>query len=92
MAKDNVGKQLVEIGSESELFHTPEDEAYATVKFAGGVENYPVESENFKGFLSGVYYLRQYLAHLNKSSFPARWLAVIGLDELPTEDPERARH
>lgn len=54
----NKATQLVELASEAELFHTPDDEAYITAPVNGHLETWPVKSDQLNRWLSQQFYLR----------------------------------
>ena len=47
---------LLDFLSEVELWHSPDREAFATVKIGGHFENWPVRSKDFREWLSGRYF------------------------------------
>lgn len=49
---------LVEIGEQSELWHTPNREPYATIEVDGHLENWRLTDKSFKRHLAHQYYLR----------------------------------
>lgn len=44
--------RLVELASNVELFHTPDDEPYASFQFSGHLETWPVKSRGFRDWLT----------------------------------------
>ena len=48
--------QLVALTTDVELFHTPKQEAYATLWVNGHREMWPVESDTFRTFLERCFY------------------------------------
>lgn len=48
--------RLVELASDAELFHTPDDEPYASLEVLGHLETWPVKSRGFREWLTrGLY-------------------------------------
>ncbi len=56
--KKSQRQKLVDLAVEEvELFHTPDEKAYASIRLEGGRrENWPVRSRRFRQFLTGRYY------------------------------------
>lgn len=50
---------LVELASETTLFHTPEGEAYAVIPVKGHRETWPLDSKIFKQWLSKTYWEKE---------------------------------
>ncbi len=57
-AFESQSKKLLDICSEVKLFHTPEDEAFATVRVNGHQETYAVKSSGFKRWILYEFYKR----------------------------------
>ena len=50
---------LIRLAQENiELFHTPNDESFASIKINGHCENFLVDSKLFRKFLMRLYYKR----------------------------------
>lgn len=57
-AKESKADLLIHLAKENiELFHTPNDEPFASIKINGHLENIPVNSKHFRTYLMRVYYL-----------------------------------
>lgn len=54
--------RLVELASNVELFHTPEDEAYASFQFNRHLETWPVNSSGFRNWLTRMLYETEHKA------------------------------
>jgi hypothetical protein len=54
--------RLVELASNVELFHTPDDEAYASFQFSGHLETWPVNSSGFRSWLTRKLYETEHKA------------------------------
>jgi Bifunctional DNA primase/polymerase, N-terminal len=50
---------LVSISLDSEVFHTPDCEAYASIHVNGHIETWPVRSKGFKDWLMHAFYSRE---------------------------------
>jgi hypothetical protein len=58
-AKESKADLVIQLAKENiELFHTPNDEAFASIKINGHLENIPVNSKLFRKFLMRLYYKR----------------------------------
>jgi hypothetical protein len=54
--------RLVELASSVELFHTPDDEPYASFQFNGHLETWPVKSRGFRDWLTRRLYETEHKA------------------------------
>lgn len=55
-SKENPVSQLMEIMSEIQVFQTPEGIAYGIIKIQNHEENWPLESDEFQGWLRSFYF------------------------------------
>ena len=55
-ARETQTGHLLRLAGEAELFHTPDQKAYATVAVNGHKENWPIESSRFRQWLRRQYY------------------------------------
>src|SRR2546430_2049867 len=53
---------LIELAQTAELFHTPDETAYADVITKGHRETYPIRRKGFRHWLTHAYYAREYSA------------------------------
>ena len=89
-AKESKTDLLIHLAKENiELFHTPNDEAFASIKINGHCENIPVNSKHFRKFLMRLYYKRI-------NGFPGEQALKDTMDLLSAEalfdGPELALH
>lgn len=54
--KRTQAEQLIDLAFEAELFHSPEKEAFASVRVGDHTENYKVHSESFRNWIRHKYY------------------------------------
>ncbi|MBA3767342.1 MAG: hypothetical protein H0W99_10205, partial [Acidobacteria bacterium] len=55
----NQATVLIELAESAELFHTPEGEAYASIKANGHSEVWPLKSKGFKDYLMRLFYRQE---------------------------------
>src|SRR5215217_678947 len=89
----SVGQLLVKYGSEGELFHDAEQEAYATVEVRGHRETYALRSKAFRNWLRHRYFTGEKEAGDDNPAAPRAQTLADAINQLEAkaqfEGPER---